>query len=357
MDFVQEKTLIANRDGKEHNIEMVFINPLDMKKAIEDGTVTLDIPKYEGTPCSWYFEHWKECLLRSLTSKAELLEDTDFSDDEVVRLSFGALRKLIDKDPELNGLFWLSSGPEYREPMVGGHGWWTYYNHDTKSIELRHYETKEKLVESPEVFPSGKFEVEINIPSGKMVFGYYDVFQVWQDRDLQRENNASYFDSDLETKNFLELYSQQMNIVPFYRGYFDLYKKKGARSKGLKEIQMVEPCNGDPEGMTKLSSIEHDKMTCFCDLEEMLAKAATKKENLDGGDCPIGFDRETIIEASKEDSDYKRLDIIDVKKGRYKITLYRQPTKVFAEGTSEEMKEYTDYLEYTSWGSIEYIGE
>lgn len=352
--LIRTETFEVTRDEKPTSLEVTYIHPQDMIDAINKGEVNFDIPKYEDSKaCSWYFEHWKKSLLRTLRFNVESINDKEISEDAPTRIALSALRHCFDKDEELQGLFWMSRAPEFKDPMNGTFGWWVYYNSNTNSIELRHYDTKEKAVETEAIFPEEKFEVEIDIPSGKMVFGYYDVFQVWQDRDLQREHNASYFDSDLETKNFFDLYSGKFNIAPFYTGYFDLYRKGKKRTK-LEEISFISTMCREPKDLNKLSSIEHDKMTCFCDLEEMLEASSKKQTNLDGGDCEIDFDRETIIKASKEKSDYKRLDIIDVKPGRYRITLLRSEQEVYPDDVPKGEEEDYD-CDYTYYGGIELI--
>jgi len=236
--------------------------------------------------------------------------------------------------------------------MTGDYNNSLYLNIETNVLALYHYKTKEKMVTQPTVFPNNEKFIDIDVPSGKLVFGYYNVFEVFQNRDEQSEHNADYFDSEQEKKNFLDLY-QSKNIAMWYDGGFRICKEENANEGNFR---FVDECNAS-YGET-VGEIEHDKCTCLVDLDTLLANVEGTNHTFENNYYKeVPFTKDTMTKESKTNNSYKALQIIDVPKGKYRVSIvdYKDRTEVYEEGTPADMIGYSDNLDYTLYGGIELI--
>lgn len=219
---------------------------------------------------------------------------------------------------------------DYTDPVSGEIGKFVL-ELDTNEIVPYHWNTDEKLLKQERIFEEGE-TVEIDIPSGKMVFGYYSTFVVFEESD---EISGDYFGSEIEKKSFFDYYSEK-NAVIFYRGGWDLYKDNKTDNYIFgSEGYIIETEDEMPYEM--VSRISHDKMSIFCDLDSFLKEAKEKNINITG-----------II-------DSEEVDIIDVEPGRYKFTLWNKYKSTKQNAQQEPEEKYRETL-YTLYGTIEKIG-
>lgn len=356
-----------NNEGK-HTYNYITLQ--DIADSIKNGTITFDLPFYEeqehtdedGDTYSYiadYKESFVERLERHIKYYNEEIEKAESEDDikyhaSSLRCSIGSLDKDDEKFKEegLNpeSMVWIRETPTFKDYMTGESQGWAYLNIDTNTIALYRFDTKKKLVTQPKVFPNGK-KITIDVPSGKLVFGYYDVFEPFQDRDEQREVRADYFDSERGKKEFFNLY-QEKNIAMWYDGYFSI----NTNPNDEYDFRFVESCNEDYG--TVVAKIEHDKCTCLVDMDTLLAQTKGTEYTFGNSDYKdVPFTEEEIIAESKVKSDYKALQIIDVPKGKYEITLvdYSDRIEVYEDDCPEDMKGYNDCLDYTLYGGMKLI--
>lgn len=188
--------------------------------------------------------------------------------------------------------------------------------------------------------------MEFDVPSGEMVFGYYNAYLL-DSAEIRTNKELDYFDSDRTRKNFYD-HCTAKGFAMWYRGGFKLWQKK--KSKDQRIMFLHELC-GVGSSWKQISSIEHHKCTCFVDLQVFLKMAEEMGSTFEMSDYehhPIT--EENVRKEAKENSDYKRLDILKVTPGRYRVSVMKKYEKVYRRGTKEEDKPNTDYdYEIAGW--------
>jgi hypothetical protein len=344
-----------NKNG-EHTYN--YVEMQDVVNAIKDGTITFDLPHYPEREGEYsYNERYKDRVVMYMESRIERMSKKSKEEQERlihrVRIDSDALDEDIQafekKGIDGKDMIWIDVSTMYQDVVTGDTQGWLYLNIKTNSIALYHFDTKEKYVTQDRVFPNGK-KITIDVPSGKLVFGYYDVFEPF-DKEADWEIADEYFDSEQGKKRFFD-YHQKNNIAMWYDGGFSI----NTHSDDEYDFRFADSCNDDYG--TKIADIEHDKCTCLVDLDTLLAKTKGTDftfTNYDGDELP--FTKKNMMKESKVKSDYKGLQVIDVPKGKYEITIvdYKDRTEVYEDDCPEDMIGYGDYLRYTLYGGMKLI--
>lgn len=330
-----------------------YVTPQDIKDLFDSGKLTFDIPKYDRYPSK--YDNFIENFIQSID------RDIKFANKDDAREIRKRISVADDFEPSNNEMLWLSDMVTYKDPVTGNDFGWVYFNYKTNTVSIHHYDTKEKFITQAVLSEEETNIVEIDIPSGKLVFGYYSMFEPFEDQDARDaeydDRYVDYFDSEHGRRNFNKFY-QEKNIAMFYQGYFTISQNV----KGMNDsLTFVE--NYNDEYPNPLSRIEHDKASSFMCLDTLLSRVEKDKnngiehtfQNSRYKDTPLT--KENLIEEANQDNIFKQLDIIEVPKGRYRITLFKKGVNHIKPNCPEEMKEYGENLDYTTVGNMELIKE
>lgn len=329
----------------ETDVFYEYVTYQDIIDLLNDDKIIFDIPRYER-----YNYQYESCISR-FKDKLEWMAEKYNNEDRLRNSLSSESDELIDGE----ALIWLSDMISFKDPISGYNHGWTYLNPKTNTITIHKFDTKEKLVSQPLIENDTEDTIEIDVPSGQLVFGYYSVFEIFKNRDEQLNNYADYFDSEQGRKNFNDLYESK-NVAMWYDGNFEIHQKVKDKNDKL-----IFSKDNNTELDNKISQIEHDKCSCFVDLEILLNKVKENKSNgikntfKNTKYDEVEFTRENIIKESKQDNIFKALDIIEVPKGRYRITILKKDVRCYSDDCPEDMKEYGDYLNYTIIGGMELI--
>ncbi len=219
---------------------------------------------------------------------------------------------------------------DFDDPITGDIGQFVI-ELNTNEIVPYHWDTNKRMVTQDKIFIDGE-RVDVDIPSGKMIMGYYSTFEVFEDK--AEIEDGDYFGSEIEKKKFFEYYAQK-NAAVFYQGYFNLYQDEKKENEYIfaQEGYIIDTVGEMP--WKKVSDIENDKMTIFCDFDAFLKEA--KEKNLD-----ISH----IIESNGND-----VDIIDVEPGRYRFSIWDKGKHVKQTADEEPDEKMRETL-YSYYGGI-----
>ena len=346
-----------NKDG-EHTYD--YVTCQSIVDGINDGTLTFNLPFYEEQEGKYsYNKRFINGVIEKLERKIK--RHSERSKEEQEKWLFNILCHLgtdcLKHETEFENpkqMIWIQDSGDYTDYMSGEWCSWLYLDNETNIISLYNYKTKQPLVTQPSVFSNKTKTVEIDCPSGQLVFGYYNVFDVFEDRDEERDNYADYFNSQQEKKNFLELY-QNKNVAMWYDGGFTINDIE-CDGEPNGNFRFVDECNSHMGSI--YGQIEHDKCTCLVDMDTLLAKVEGTEHTFENDDSDkVPFSKENMLKESNVDSEYKALQVIEVPKGKYRISIvdYKDRTEVYDEFMTDEFKGCNDHLDYTLYGGIELI--
>lgn len=307
---IKTKFIDFLKESKD-SIEMTWA---EISANIDNGSIKIILPKGDDGRNLNYYE---EAIKRLAKNKADRYKkDPDNSFFRVI---------LEPNEPE--------SLIDYKEYVTGKYGYSLCLTYN-KTIEVFYLNRSLKYVplkELPKIPYQDTLDVEINIPSGKLIIGSYELFDNLYEEEITREDGGKYdwFDSMQGKKNFMDFYAEK-NVIFWYKGAEDLFKIE----PGKYLMARISSENDDYKKFItceKHYSISTEKSMFFGDWEQVKKIADEKEFDLTSFKYSDGTKEKYISD----------LFLIDIKPGKYKFSFVINPKPV-----GEKYENYINFLTF-----------